>query len=46
MIGYSVHSLVSADGAERVARALGSYSDGVRVDIFEVGERKAGVVGS
>ena len=43
MIGYSVHSLVSADGAESVARALKGYSDAIRVDIFEVGKRKAGV---
>jgi pantoate kinase len=44
MIGYSVHSLVSADGAERVANALRTYSNAVRVDVFEVGTRKAGVV--
>ena len=42
MIGYSVHSLTDQDSAAKVAEALRSYSSGVRVDVFEVGSRKAG----
>ena len=42
MIGYSVHSLVDQDQAARVAEALRSFSSDVRVDIFEVGSRRAG----
>lgn len=45
MIGYSIHSLVSSEGAGRVAQALRGYGKGARVDEFEVGSRKAGVVG-
>jgi len=44
MIGYSVHSLVNTEGAEKVARALRSYSSEIRIDIFEVGARRAGLV--
>lgn len=44
MVGYSVHSLVEAGGADRVANALREYGGGVRVDVFEVGRKKAGVV--
>ncbi len=43
MIGYSVHSLVDVDKTEKVVRELRSYSKDVRVDVFEVGTRKAGV---
>ncbi len=45
MIGYSVHSIVDADRAPRVVRALSALGSGVRVDIFEVGRAKAGVLG-
>lgn len=45
MIGYSVHALVDADRAPRVARALRSMGDGARVDTFEIGRVKAGVCG-
>jgi len=41
MIGYSVHSLVDQDRAPKVAEALRQHGE-VRVDLFEVGSRKAG----
>lgn len=44
MIGYSVHSLVTAEGSLKVAKALKSVSEEVRVDVFEVGTRKAGAL--
>ncbi len=44
MIGYAVHSLVDGDSSRRVARALKELGSGVRVDTFEVGDRRAGVV--
>ena len=44
MIGYAIHSVVGADDAERVATALLGFSRDVRVDVFEVGTRKAGYV--
>lgn len=44
MIGYSVHSLVGPEGADRVANALQGYSRNIRVDVFEVGTRRARVV--
>lgn len=44
MIGYSIHCLVNSDQSVRVARALGGYSEMVRVDTFEVGSQKAGVL--
>ncbi|HXW95902.1 MAG TPA: hypothetical protein VEJ19_09380 [Nitrososphaerales archaeon] len=44
MIGYSVHSLVEPGSAHRVARAMHDYSGEIRVDVFEVGSRRAGVV--
>lgn len=44
MIGYSVHCISGEDDAAKVARALGRVSSAVRVDVFEVGERRAGVV--
>ena len=43
MIGYSVHSIVDADRAAKVAKALGALGPRVRVDQFEIGKRKAGV---
>ena len=42
MIGYAVHSLVDQDRAARVAESLRTFSSDVRVDIFEVGARRAG----
>ena len=42
MIGYAVHSLADQDSAAGVADALRTYSSEVRVDVFEVGSRKAG----
>ena len=46
MIGFSVHSVVGPDDADRVATALLGYSRDVRVDVFEVGTRRAGFVWS
>ena len=43
MIGYSVHSLVDVDRASRVARKLTALSSDIRVDVFRVGSRRAGV---
>jgi pantoate kinase len=42
MIGYAIHSLAYGERAKKVAEALKGL--GVRVDIFEVGTRRAGVV--
>ena len=44
MIGYAVHSVVGPDEADKVATALLGYSKDVRVDVFEVGTRRAGFV--
>jgi pantoate kinase len=44
MIGYAVHSVVGPDDADKVAAALIGYSRDVRVDVFEVGTRRAGYV--
>jgi pantoate kinase len=44
MIGYAVHSVVGPDDADKVAMALLRYSKDVRVDVFEVGTRRAGFV--
>ena len=44
MIGYSVHSLVAEDRSQKVADALRSLGKDVRVDVFEVGHVRAGVV--
>jgi pantoate kinase len=44
MIGYSVHSLVDADRASRVSKVLKALGSGVRVDVFEVGHARAGVL--
>ncbi|MDG6986087.1 MAG: hypothetical protein JRM73_04995 [Nitrososphaerota archaeon] len=43
MIGYSVHCITDADRAPKVSRALASLG-GARVDVFEVGREKAGVL--
>ncbi|MDG6909617.1 MAG: hypothetical protein JRN08_04535 [Nitrososphaerota archaeon] len=45
MIGYSVHGVVDEDRASRVARALKAMGQGVRVDTFEIGKVRAGVLG-
>ena len=42
MIGYSVHSITDSDRSERVSRSMARL--GVRVDVFEVGSRKAGAL--
>ena len=44
MIGYSVHSLVVEDRSQKVADALRSLGKDARVDVFEVGHVRAGVV--
>jgi pantoate kinase len=44
MIGYSVHSLVDADRVTRVSKALAALGSEVRVDVFEVGRTRAGVL--
>lgn len=44
MIGYSVHALVDVDTGRRVASALRDLSKDIRVDTFEVGRRKAGLI--
>ena len=46
MIGYSVHSVVPKDGSAKVATAFRKFGEGVRIDEFEVGKRKAGLVPS
>lgn len=46
MIGYSVHCVVAEEGAKAVARALEGAVAGVRVDVFEVGTRRAGASSS
>ncbi len=42
MMGYAVHSIVNKDESDKVAGALRAYGRGVRVDVFEVGRRRAG----
>ncbi len=44
MIGYAIHCVAGPDDADKVATALLGYSKGVRVDVFEVGTRRAGFV--
>ena len=44
MIGYSIHSIVNSDVSERVAESLRSFGPRVRVDVFQVGTRKAGII--
>ena len=46
MIGYSVHAIVDRDSSVRVAKSLADLSKEIRVDTFEVGDRKAGLVAS
>ncbi|MDE1853662.1 MAG: hypothetical protein KGI38_07940 [Thaumarchaeota archaeon] len=43
MIGYAIHCLVDSDGTAKVANALRGVGN-VRVDVFEVGRQKAGVI--
>ncbi|MDA4127379.1 MAG: hypothetical protein OK452_09315 [Thaumarchaeota archaeon] len=43
MIGYSVHALVDSDESRRVEESLRGLSTAIRVDTFEVGNRKAGL---
>jgi pantoate kinase len=45
MIGYSVHSLVNLEGVDRVTKSLRNYSKDIRVDVFEIGSRRADVLG-
>ena len=44
MIGYAIHALVHASEAKKVADALSGLNPIVRVDVFEVGTNRAGVV--
>ncbi|MDG6920108.1 MAG: hypothetical protein JRN34_03425 [Nitrososphaerota archaeon] len=44
MIGYSVHCLADAEAADRVSAALRGFGPGVKVDVYEVGTRRAGVL--
>lgn len=44
MIGYSVHSITDSDRSERVARSMAGVSKEIRVDTFEVGRVRAGVL--
>ncbi|HEV2137293.1 MAG TPA: hypothetical protein VGR53_00450 [Nitrososphaerales archaeon] len=46
MIGYAVHALVDGDASARVAKSLTDLSKAIRVDTFQVGDRKAGLVAS
>jgi pantoate kinase len=43
MIGHSMHSVVAEGETRKVARALRELSPEIRVDVFRVGARKAGV---
>lgn len=44
MIGYSVHALTNYDSSERIAKSLRDLSTSIRVDTFEVGNRRAGLI--
>jgi len=44
MIGYSVHAVVDAERSGRVAESLRGLSEAIRVDTFEVGSRRAGLI--
>ncbi len=44
MIGYAVHALVDQDRSKRVAEAFSGLGSGIRVDTFEVGTERAGVI--
>ncbi|MDG7016565.1 MAG: hypothetical protein JRM82_04225 [Nitrososphaerota archaeon] len=46
MIGYSAHAVVDVDRSPRVVRALRALGSGVRVDAFEIGKVRAGVLGA
>lgn len=46
MIGHAMHALVPVERASTVAAALESSPLNPRVDVFELGRRKAGVVSS
>ena len=46
MIGYAIHSVTDADTSAKVASALRRHGPEVRVDIFEIGRRRAGPVAS
>ncbi|MCL5672532.1 MAG: hypothetical protein JRN56_02695 [Nitrososphaerota archaeon] len=46
MIGYSVHCVTDADAAGKVSAALRRFGPGVRVDVYDVGTKKARVLGS
>lgn len=43
MIGYAVHSIVDSDRSAKVAASMAGVGGGVRVDVFSVGRKKAGV---
>jgi pantoate kinase len=44
MIGYSVHAIVDLDNSRKVARSLSALGSRPRVDTFEVGAVRAGLV--
>lgn len=44
MIGYSVHSITDSDSSRRVSKSMARIGKDVRIDVFEVGTRKAGVL--
>ncbi len=44
MIGYAIHSLADAERAERVAKVMKEFGPPVRVDTFEVGKHRAGLL--
>lgn len=44
MIGYSVHCVVPESDVAKVAKSFRSFGKAIRIDQFEIGKRKAGVV--
>lgn len=46
MIGYSIHALADADRAGRIETALKQVASEARVDVFRVGNRRAGILSS
>jgi pantoate kinase len=46
MIGHSVHCVVDPDREAKVRRAMKGLGSGVRVDGFEIGRARAGVLGA
>lgn len=44
MIGYSIHSVVSVETSKKVSAAIRAVSNEVRVDVFEVGMKRARVL--